>query len=62
MRRINKKEAIKMFRVEVMPYLIQEYGRGDKVAQREAWCNYTDMLNKDGYISNYQVENWVNPF
>lgn len=62
MRKLTKKEVIKMFRAEVMPTIIELYGRGDKVAQREEWNNFTDMLCKDRQISQHQYNTWTNPF
>ena len=36
--------------------------KGDVIAKREEWNNFVDMLNKEGYVSNYQAYNWSNPF
>ena len=36
--------------------------RGDTIAKREDWNNFTDMLCKCGEISDYQYDNWTNPF
>ena len=36
--------------------------RGDRIAKREAFNNYVDMLNKDGLVTDYQAYNWSNPF
>ena len=36
--------------------------QGDKIAKREDWNNFTDMLCKCGEISMNQYENWTNPF
>jgi len=36
--------------------------KGDVIAKRECWNNFVDMLNKQGYVSNYQAYNWSNPF
>ena len=36
--------------------------KGDTIAKREEWNNFTDALCKEGYISNYQYNNWSNPF
>lgn len=53
---MTKAQALKEFRLD--------YGvvRGDVVATREAWNNYTDMLCKHGYITTQQYETWSNPF
>lgn len=39
-----------------------EHYENDAPAQREYWNNYTDMLCKDGVISEQQYNNWSNPF
>ena len=36
--------------------------KGDVVAKREDWNNFTDMLCKCGEISMNQYNNWTNPF
>lgn len=36
--------------------------RGDSVAKREFFNNYTDMLCKDGVITSKQYNTWSNPF
>jgi hypothetical protein len=37
-------------------------GVTDKPQLGEAWCMYIDRLHRDGYITDHQVNNWVNPF
>jgi len=34
----------------------------DAIARREEWNNWTDMLCKDGTITDDQYNNWDNPF
>ena len=36
--------------------------RGDTIAKRESWNNFTDALCKGGDITLKQYENWSNPF
>ena len=36
--------------------------KGDTVWKREEWNNFTDMLCKEGYITEKQYETWSNPF
>lgn len=36
--------------------------RGDVIAQREAWLNFVDTLNKDELITQRQRDTWSNPF
>lgn len=59
---MTKKQAIQMFRNDVRPMVTKEYGRGDVVATREAWNNFTDMLCKDRQITAHQYDSWTNPF
>ena len=33
----------------------------DRVAFSEDWAMYTDMLCKDGYITDHQYSNWSTP-
>ena len=63
MRTITKQEALSQFRqnwkviTNAHPKL-----KGDTVWKREEWNNFVDALNKEGYVSNYQANNWSNPF
>ena len=34
----------------------------DKVFMREEWNTYTDSLHRENLITDYQVNNWSNPF
>ena len=34
----------------------------DRIAVCEHWNNYTDMLMKNGDITEYQYSSWNNPF
>jgi hypothetical protein len=36
--------------------------RGDTVAQREFFNNYTDSLCRDRRITDTQYDSWTNPF
>lgn len=36
--------------------------KNDEVAKRTAFTQYIDSLNKDGQLSNKQVNSWANPF
>lgn len=55
---LNKKEALSQFREEILPNLPKD----DKPCIQEQWNNYTDILHKEGKISEYQYNNWSNPF
>ena len=37
-------------------------GVKDKPALGQAWSLYIDLLHRDGYITDRQVQNWSNPF
>ena len=56
-RKMTKAQVLKDFRASIGDSL-----RGDAIAKREAFSNYTDMLCKDGLITEKQYENWTNPF
>jgi len=36
--------------------------KGDAIAKREAFHNYTDMLYKNRQITLHQYNTWTNPF
>ena len=61
--RMTKKEAVASFRecwgnfLECNPHY-----RGDSIANRTAFNDYVDGLNKDGLVTDYQAYNWSNPF
>ena len=40
----------------------ESFPKGDVIAKREYFNNFTDSLCKDGEISLKQYETWVNPF
>lgn len=59
---MTKKQALAEFREYVLPMVVREYGRRDRVAVSEAWCNFTDSLCKDRRITRHQDETWTNQF
>ena len=60
---MTKAEAVKLFRFIYKVKAIQlGYRRGDEVAERTEWNDYTDALCKDGLITQKQRENWDQPF
>jgi hypothetical protein len=59
---MTKKEAVKYFRQFILPEVIKQYGRDDKIAIREEWNNWTDALCKEGTITDHQYSTWVHPF
>ena len=61
---MTRDEAIDQFIDSVLPAVVEEYeqdGELDGPARREAWNNWTDMLCKDGLISDWQYANWSQP-
>ena len=61
--RHTKSQVLDQFRYNWKCATIQDKSlKGDAIAKREAWNNFVDMLNKEGYVSNYQANNWTNPF
>ena len=62
-KKMTKAEAIQLFR---FIYKIKAeqlgYRRGDDIAKRTEWNDYTDALCKDGLITEKQYENWGQPF
>lgn len=58
---MNKREADKIFNSEVKPSVIEQYGKHDKIALITAWNDWTDMLCKDGEITQKQYDTWQCP-
>ena len=59
-------EAVKHFNEDMLPELRaleaeQGDGSPDWPMRREVWNNWTDMLCKNGIISDWQYENWSHP-
>lgn len=59
---MTKAEAMKQFREEILPAVEWRYGKNDKVAQSQAWNDFTDGLCKDKQITMKQYSSWDNPF
>ena len=60
---MTKREAIKLFRFIYKIKAIENgYRRGDEVAKRTEWNDYTDALCKDGLITSKQYDTWDQPF
>jgi len=50
----------KRFEFEVLPFVREEFeadGVKDIPARREAFCNFVDMLNKDGELTDFEASN-----
>ena len=62
-KKMTKAEAIQLFRFIYKVKAIQlGYRRGDDIAKKTEWNDYTDALCKDGLITEKQYENWGQPF
>ena len=60
---MTKAEAIKLFRfIYKIKAIKNGYRRGDDIAKRTEWNDYTDALCKDGLITTNQFINWSQPF
>ena len=60
---MTKAEALKLFRFIYKIKAIENgYRRGDEVAKRTEWNDYTDALCKDGLITSKQYDTWDSPF
>ena len=63
--KMTKAEALKQFRQIYNSFCGGEaprYKRGDVIAKRTHWNDYTDALCKEGLITLKQYENWGQPF
>lgn len=59
---MTKAQALAEFREYILPLIYEQYGKGDVIAKREEWNNFTDALCKDRRITDWQYNNWSNPF
>lgn len=59
---MTKREVLEQFKSDILPAIVDRYGKNDKPALCEAWNNYTDGLCKDGLITAQQYDTWANPF
>jgi len=61
-KRMTKVEVVASFREMLKDSPTGTLLKGDRIAKREAFNNYVDMLNKDGMVTDHQAYNWSNPF
>ena len=57
-------QACDHFTDHILPLVQEQFeqdGIPDIPARCEEWCNWTDMLCKDGEISDWQYGNWSHP-
>jgi hypothetical protein len=60
---LTKAQAVAQFKEGLPPNAFMGLdNKLDKIARWQAWNDYTDMLCKDGQISNYQYSSWVGPY
>lgn len=57
---MTKKEAVKLFKEE-NSHIIEKY-KNDRIALHVAFSTFTDMLCKNGDISQSQYDRWSNPY
>lgn len=62
---MTKAQAWAEFKAAILPGIkareAEGTGRADKPMRREAWNDYTDMLHRDGLITDHQVQTWTHP-
>ena len=54
---MTKLQAIEMFKSGA-----SNAAHGDTIARREEWNDFTDMLCRNGDITEKQYSSWSNPF
>jgi|TARA_R110000824_G_scaffold171454_3_gene349091 hypothetical protein len=57
-------QAETMFLDEVLPEIKKQHeqdGVADYPARCEGWCNFIDLLNKNGDINDVQASDWPHP-
>lgn len=59
---MTKEQVKKEFEIYVLPNVIARYGTNDKPAVRTAWNEFTDLLCKQGTITQKQCDTWDNPY
>jgi hypothetical protein len=49
------------FKQDILPMIVEQYGEHDGPAIREGFCNWIDMLQKDGEITEWLADNIDHP-
>ena len=63
MMKITKQQVLSQFRYVWKVESIRNPDiKDDTIMKREAWNNFVDSLNKEGYVTDSQAFNWSNPF
>lgn len=58
---MTKADALKMWRQDIKPIVVQFHGKGDSIALRESWNDFVDTLAKHNQISWHQADTWSQP-
>ena len=62
-RQFTKTQVLDQFKYNLkVDILAGRISKNDKPAIGMSWNVFTDMLHRDGYITDWQVNNWTNPF
>ena len=62
-RQFTKTQVLDQFKYTLkVDILAGRISKNDKPAIGMSWNVFTDMLHRDGYITDWQVNNWTNPF
>lgn len=59
---MRQEDIIASFEENILPGVVERYGKDDEIAIRTAFNDYTDALCKDGQISEWQYSNGDNPY
>jgi len=57
---MTKQDALEMFLETWREQTV--YSKNDIIAKITEWNDFTDMLNRNGDITDKQYANWSNPF
>ena len=61
--KITKQQALLRFRDDLKVVSRSNPDiQNDTIMKREAWNDFVDSLNKEGYVTDSQAFNWSNPF
>jgi len=55
----DESDILREFESEILPFVIEQYGPDDEPAMNEAFCNWTDSLEREGRISRKMCDNIV---
>ena len=58
MKNYTEEQLSELFDNEVLPLVVEQYGEDDIIAINTAYNDWTDMLCKDGEITDEQYNNY----